>query len=73
LPRFAVASLVLALGAMAWRHHEENARAAMARDVAQLSDALAASPPELAQNFESIRRLGDSTPKADTDLLALMQ
>ena len=73
LPRFAVAALALTLALAGWHHHEANERAAMARDVAQLGAALAASAPELTQNFESIRRLNDSSPKADTDLLALMQ
>jgi len=41
--------------------------------VAQLGAALAASTPDLTQNFDSIRRLSDSSGKADTDLLALMQ
>jgi hypothetical protein len=73
LPRFAVAALTLTLALAGWHQHEINERAAMARDVAQLGAALAASTPELTQNFESIRRLNVSSPKADTDLLTLMQ
>ena len=73
LPRFAVATLMLTLALAGWHRHEVNERTAMARDVAQLGAALAASTPELTQNFESIRRLDDSSRKADTDLLALMQ
>jgi hypothetical protein len=73
LPRFAVAALTLTLALAGWHRHEISERTAMARDVAQLGAALAASAPELTQNFESIRRLDDSSPKADTDLLALMQ
>jgi hypothetical protein len=73
LPRFAVMVLTLTLALAGWHRHEVNERTAMARDVAQLGAALAASTPELTQDFESIRRLDDSSPKADTDLLALMQ
>lgn len=73
LPRFAMAALTLTLALAGWHRHEVNERTAMARDVEQLGAALAASAPELTQNFESIRRLNDSSPKADTDLLALMQ
>lgn len=73
LPRFAVMALTLTLALAGWHRHEVNERTAMARDVAQLGAALAASTPELTQDFESIRRLDDSSPKADTDLLALMQ
>jgi hypothetical protein len=73
LPRFAAAAVAIVLSLAAWHHHEESRRATMARDVAQLGAALAVSAPELTENFDSIRRLGDSSPKADTDLLALMQ
>jgi hypothetical protein len=73
LPRFAVAVLAVTLSFATWHHHRMNERAAMARDVAQLGAALAASTPELTDNFDSIRRLGDSPPKADAELLALMQ
>ena len=73
LPRFAVAALSLTLAVAAWHHHEMNERAAMARDVAQLGAALVSSTPELTENFDTIRRLNASSPKADTELLTLMQ
>lgn len=73
LPRFAMTAVALTVALAAWHHHETNERAAMARDVAQLGAALVASTPDLTENFESIRRLDDSSPKADTELLALMQ
>lgn len=73
LPRFAAAVLTITLSLGIWHHHKMTERAAMARDVAELSAALATSAPELTDNFDSIRRLGDSPPKADTELLALMQ
>jgi hypothetical protein len=73
LPRFAVAAMALTLGVVTWHHHELNERAAMARDVAQLGAAVVASGPDFADNFDTIRRMADSSPKADTNLLALMQ
>jgi hypothetical protein len=76
LPRIAVVSVVLGLSVAAWHRHEVEvkARVTMARDVAQLGAALVVSAPELTENFDSIRRLSDSTPKkADAELLALMQ
>ena len=73
LPRMAVACLVLGVSLASWHVHKVNARAAMARDVAELGAVLVDSAPELSQNLDTIRRLDDSAPKADTDLLALMQ
>ena len=73
LPRFAVAGLAITLGVATWHHHEVTERAAMARDVAQLGAVLVSSAPELTDNFDTIRRLNDSSPKADTELLTLMQ
>lgn len=73
LPRFALPVLALALGLAGWHRHEMNERAAMARDVEQLGAAVVASGPDFADNFDTIRRLADSSPKADTNLLALMQ
>ncbi len=81
LPRMAVACVVLGLSIATWRHHEAEVNAHvkmahinMARDVEQLGAALMASSPELADNFDSMRRLSDSTPqKADKELLTLMQ
>ena len=73
LPRLAIGCLVLGVSIAGWHHHQKTARAAMARDVAQLGAALVVSAPELSQNLDSVRRLDNSAPKADTDLLALMQ
>ena len=73
LPRMAVACLVLGVSLAGWHQHQKTARAAMARDVAQLGAALVVSAPELSQNLDTVRRLDNSAPKADTDLLALMQ
>lgn len=75
LPRVAAACLVVGVSLASWHHHEMTVRARteMARDVAQLGAALMVSAPELSQNLDSIRRFDDSAPKADTDLLALMQ
>jgi hypothetical protein len=81
LPRIAVASVVLGLSVAAWHHHDAEMKARvtmahvkMARDVEQLGAALVVSAPELTENFDSMRRLSDSTPgKADKELLTLMQ
>jgi hypothetical protein len=73
LPRMAFGCLVLGVGFASWHQHQMTARAAMARDVAQLGAALLVSAPELSQNLNTIRRLDGSAPKADTELLTLMQ
>jgi len=73
MPRAAIASLALGLGVMAYHQRQINVRTAMARDVVEFTQVVFASDPELMENFELIRRLGDSQPKADTELLALMK
>ena len=73
LPRMAFGSLVLGVGLAGWHQHQVTMRTAMARDVERLGAALVVSAPELSQNLDTIRRFDDSAPKADTDLLALMQ
>jgi hypothetical protein len=73
LPKFAVAVLAVTLGIASWHHHEMQEREAMARDVARLGAVLVSSAPELTDNFDTIRRLNVSSPKADTELLTLMQ
>lgn len=74
LPKAAVAGLVVA-GALSFGYHQHqvSTRAAFARNVVQLSDAVSASDPELMQDFEPIRQLSNSQPKADVELIALMK
>ena len=71
LPRAAVASVVLGVGVVMYERHELKARAEMARNVAEITEIVSASNPELLKDFEPIRRLSDPEPKADVELLAL--
>lgn len=72
LPRAAAACLVAGVVLLGYHQHQARAREAMARRVADLARAVSASP-ELLANYDHIRRLGDTPPKADTDLLALLK
>src|SRR5277367_140345 len=60
LPKFAVAALSLTLVFGLWHQHVQQDRQAMARDVAQLGAALVSASPDLTQNLDPIRRLGDN-------------
>jgi len=71
-PRAAAACLVAGVVLLGYHQHQVRAREAMARRVADLARAVSASP-ELLANYDHIRRLGDTPPKADTDLLALLK
>jgi anti-sigma factor RsiW len=70
-----VATTVVALGSCVFFYHQHqiNARTAMANSVVMVSEAVSASNPELMEDFDAIRQLGDPKPKADTELLALMK
>jgi hypothetical protein len=72
LPRIAVAGIVLGLGVFSYEHHEVVQRTDLARKVAAFSGVAAASSPEMFQDFETIRGLGQ-TPPADEELLALLK
>jgi len=72
LPRAAAACLVAGVVLLGYHEHQTRAREAMARRVADLARAVSASP-ELLANYDHIRRLGDTPPKADTNLLALLK
>jgi hypothetical protein len=73
LPKAAVAGVALAVFSIGYHQHQVNARAAFARNVLELSDAVSASDPELMGDFEPIRRLSEPQPKADLELIALMK
>ncbi|HEX4644950.1 MAG TPA: hypothetical protein VH598_05015 [Verrucomicrobiae bacterium] len=73
VPRMAVAALVLGLSGLSYHQYQVRSRAAMAQDVAQFSNVVLGSNPELMEDFDSIRRLSETQPKADPELLALMQ
>ena len=71
LPRVAVAAAGLLLVGLALHQHELNAhRVALARNVALVAGASMPSVDAL-KNFDAIRRM--SQPRADEELLALMQ
>jgi hypothetical protein len=74
VPKAAVSLVVvgLGLGLLSYHWHQAEQRAQIARRVAVASDVAALHSPELLQDFEVIRRLGQ-TPAADEELLALLQ
>ena len=72
LPRAAAACMVAGVVLLGYHQHQIKAREAMARRVADLARAVSASP-ELLANYDHIRRLGDTPPRADTNLLALLK
>lgn len=78
LPKAAVAAVVAvvaAIGLISYERHEATQRAVLARNVATVADVadVAAVPnPDLMQDFEAVRRLGQ-TPPADEELLALLR
>jgi anti-sigma factor RsiW len=73
VPRAAMAMLVVGLSCFAYLQHQAHARAAMAENVAQITEIVSASDPAVMENFEAIRRMGDSQPQADAELLALLK
>lgn len=73
LPKAAAGGLACGLLFFGHYQYQLSSRAALARNVAQLSDAVSASDPELMNDFEPIRRLSDPQPKADLELIALMK
>jgi hypothetical protein len=72
-PRMAVAAVVLGVCGLSYHEYQIKSRAAMAQDVAQFSKVVLGANPELMEDFDSIRRLSETQPKADPELLALMQ
>ena len=72
LPKAAAVGLVISLASLGYHHQQMNNRAALARNVAELTEAVS-SDPQLMEDFEPIRRLSDPQPKADTELLALLK
>jgi hypothetical protein len=73
LQRTAVACLVLGVSFFAYHEHRVEAREAMGKRVATLAGAVSATGPEVIEHFDSICRLSDAPPKADTELLASMK
>ena len=71
--RTAATCLVLGIGLVAYHEHTVQARETMGRKVAALATAVSASSPDLIEHFDTICRLSDEPPKADTELLASMK
>ena len=72
-PGLALAGLVLGFGAVAFQRHRVTARVELARNVATISSAAALPQPGILEDFEAIRWLSVAQPKADAELLTLMQ
>ena len=72
LPRTAAVCALLLFSFGAYRYHEVTQREKLARRVANVSDMVALSSPEVFQDFETVRHL-NQTPAADEELLALLQ
>jgi hypothetical protein len=74
LPKAAVAGLAIGLFTLlSYHEHQVNTQRMFARNVAELSDAVVASDPDLMEDFDAIQRLSDPQPKADIELIALMK
>ena len=71
-PRLGVATVALAACIAVYHQHQVTRREQIARDLATLSDVAALSDPKVMQDFETIRRLGQ-TPAADEELIALLK
>ena len=75
LPRMALASVVVGGSLLGFRSLELRQRRVLAEDAAQVYEMVAASPEWFA-DFDAINAIGRSAnpePKADTELLALLQ
>ncbi len=72
VPRLAMVVAVAGLAVFAVVRHQSNQRAAVADSVALAVEAGALSNPQVLEDFEAIRRLGQQ-PAWDEELLALMQ
>src|SRR5207237_1038835 len=73
LPRVAVACTVLFISTFSYQHHVESKRRVMAHSVTEFTEFVVASNPDLMADLDAIQWLGDLKPKADTELLALME
>jgi hypothetical protein len=71
LPRIAIAAVLLFAGAALQRHELEAHRTAFARNVALIAGAQPLPSMDALKNFDVIQRM--SQPRADEELLALMQ
>ncbi len=73
VPRVAVAVAVVGFAGLAYQHHEFDKRVQLARDVALLAQAQPVPSVEALKNFDAIRRMSQTAPRADDELLALLR
>jgi len=73
VPRVAVAVAVVGLAGLAYQRHALDQRAEFAKDMVLLAQAQPVPSVEALKNFDAIRRLSQTTPRADDELLALLQ
>lgn len=72
-PRVAWALLIAGLLGFGYHQHQTIVRGEMARGLSVLANVAALSDPAVLQDFEAIRRLGQSAPGDDEELYALLQ
>jgi len=73
VPRVAVAAVVVGFAGLVYQHHEFDQRVELAKDVALLAQAQPVPNIEALKNFDAIQRLSQTTPRADDELLTLLQ
>ncbi len=73
VPRVAVAVAVIGFAGLTYQHHELDKRAELAKDIALLAQAQPMPSVEALKNFDAIQRMSQATPRADDELLALLQ
>ena len=73
VPRVAVAVVVIGFAGLAYQHHEFDQRAQLAKDITLLAQTQPVPSVEALNNFDVIQRMSQTTPRADDELLALLQ
>jgi hypothetical protein len=73
VPRIAVVVAVVGFAGLAYQRYELDKRTELARDIALLAQAQPAPSVEALKNFDAIQRLSQTAPRADDELLALLQ
>ena len=72
-PGVAVAVAVVGLASLVYQRHALDKRAELARDIVLLAQAQPVPSVEALKNFDAIQRMSQTTPRADDELLALLQ
>jgi hypothetical protein len=70
-PRAAVAAVALGLAIVIYQRHEFDQRMELAQNVALVAQAQPLPSVEALKNFDAIQRMGQATPHADEELIAL--